>query len=216
MLVGYDEQYANVKALFGTEPEDILVQFADRLEPGSVVLDVGAGQGRNAIFLAERGCLVDALEPSIVAVSTIEETARQRRLDIEIFPVTFERFDAPVGKYAAILVFGLIPDLEWPAIRSLLKKIDDWTARGSVVWITGFTTHDPACAQHRAGWKSCGENSFRSPEGRVRTYLEPGQVLELFDRYAVLHHWEGLGPWHRHGDGPLERHGKFETVLSRA
>jgi hypothetical protein len=95
----------------------------------------------------------------------------------------------------------------------LVDKVDRWSRPGTLVWITGFTTKDPAYPHLRATWTTVEANSFESPEGRVRAYLEPGQVLELFAQYSVLHHWEGLGPEHRHGDGPPERHGKFEAVL---
>jgi len=209
--VGYDVQYAKVAALL----EPTLVRFVDRLEPGVSVLDVGAGQGRNARFLARRNFTVHALEPSAVAARTVEQAAVNERLAIEVFSTAFERFDPPIRAYAGILLFGLMPDLGWTAIRKLLTGIGDWGEEGTVVWVTGFTTMDPAYPQHKAGWAPLGTHSFQSPDGRVRTYLESGKILELFSRYTVLHHWEGLGPEHRHGDGPVERHGKFEAVLTR-
>jgi cyclopropane fatty-acyl-phospholipid synthase-like methyltransferase len=172
------------------------VQFADRLKPGSVVLDIGAGQGRNARFLAARGYTVHALEPSCVAAATLE--------DVNVFCSTFERFEPPVSAYAGILVFGLIPDLYPDAIRALLDRIDAWGEHGTIVWVTAFTTEDPACEHNRATGAASG-----------RTYLEPGQILSMFEQYTVLHHHEGLGPEHRHGDGPPERHGMCEAVLFR-
>jgi hypothetical protein len=30
-----------------------------------------------------------------------------------------------------------------------------------------------------------------------------------------LHHWEGMGPEHRHGDSPMERHAMTEVVFQR-
>ena len=174
----YDERYAQVRDLFGADPEPILVQFADRLKPGSVVLDIGAGQGRNARFLAARGYTVHAREPSCVAAATLE--------DVNVFCSTFERFEPPVSAYAGILVFGLIPDLDPDAIRALLDRIDAW-----------------------------GEHNRATGAASGRTYLEPGQILSMFEQYTVLHHHEGLGPEHRHGDGPPERHGMCEAVLFR-
>ena len=183
---------------------------------GSPVLDIGAGQGRNALLLATQGLAVHALEPSGVAVSALEQVVEKGRLPVELFRTIFERFDPPISDYAGILVFGLIPDLTWTAIRQLVEKVDDWSGPGTLLWVSGFTTQDPAYAHHRATWTAIDTNSFKSSEGTVRTYLEPGQILDLFERYSVLHHWEGLGPEHRHGDGPPERHGKFEAVLLKA
>jgi cyclopropane fatty-acyl-phospholipid synthase-like methyltransferase len=213
--VTYDDQYSRVTDLFGNSPEASLVQFANRITTGSPILDIGAGQGRNARFLAEQEFIVHALEPSRVAASMLEKIAAGEHLSIEVFASTFESFVSPISAYAGIMVFGLIPDLQWTAIRALLENIDAWGEGGTIVWATGFTTQDPAFAHHQSDWTSIDDNSFRSPEDRVRTYLEPGQILDLFGQYSVLHHREGPGREHRHGDGPVEQHGMFEAVLLR-
>jgi tellurite methyltransferase len=195
----YDEQYAKVDALFGSDPEATLIEYAGRLPEKATVLDIGAGQGRNSLYLARRGIVVDALEPSEPAARQLERIAAEERLPIRRFADSFQRFDPTVDHYSGILVFGLIPDLNWSEIDQLADRISKWTGKGSIVWLTGFTVQDPAY--------------IRNPERRGRTYLEPGQILQLFPGNPVLHHWEGLGPEHRHVDGPPERHGMFEVVL---
>jgi 2-polyprenyl-3-methyl-5-hydroxy-6-metoxy-1,4-benzoquinol methylase len=52
-MEGFDEAYASTSGLFGNEPEAILVRFADELDRGVSVLDVGCGQGRHALWLAQ-------------------------------------------------------------------------------------------------------------------------------------------------------------------
>jgi tellurite methyltransferase len=199
--LNYDEQYEKHKAVFGNEPEPTLVAYAGRLPENATVLDIGAGQGRNSAYMARRGIAVDALEPSGPGANELKRIAAEERLPIRHFSDSFENYAPTADHYSGILVFGLIPDLDWKAIGQLQDRISTWTGRGSVIWITGFTVLDPAYA------KQCS--------GRVRTYLEPGQILQLFSRYSALHHWEGMGPEHRHGDGPPERHGMFEAVFER-
>ncbi len=199
--------------MFGTSPERSLERFSDRLRPGSRVLDIGAGQGRNALYLARQRFTVHALEPSGVAAAELARTADAESLSLTVFPTTFESFAPPIETYAGILIFGLTPDLGRDAIHDLVVKIDQWSSPETLVWLTGFTTEDPAYPQHQASWTAVGKNSFLSPEGRIRTYLEPGEILQFFDGLSVIHHWEGLGPEHRHGEGPLEQHGLFDVVL---
>ena len=209
----YDEQYADLDAVFGTEPEATLVEFAGRLPTDGVVLDVGAGQGRNLLYLARRSIEVHALEPSVVAADALKRQIARNGLPAKIFTDPFEEFAPVIRHYAGILVFGLTPDLEWPAIHALIASIRVWNAPGSLLWITGFTTEDPAHDRIRATWSAIGPNSYRNAEGRVRTHLAPGQILQLFSDHATLHHREGLGPEHRHGDGPTEQHGLYEAVF---
>lgn len=214
--MNYNQDYSTSDSYFGTQEEAILRQFADRLQPGALVLDIGAGQGRNALYLARLGYRVHALEPSTVAINALKQVAKNEKLVMDLFCDDFEQFDPPVEHYAGIMVFGLLPDLPWTAIHRIVEKIDAWSRTGTLVWITGFTTQDPAYPKHKATWTVLDGNTFQSPAGRVRTYLEPDQILELFAGYSVIHHWEGLGPEHRHGDGPPERHGKFEAVFLKA
>ena len=82
--------------------------------------------------------------------------------------------------------------------------------------MTAFTTADDGFASRRAsGAVQAGRNSFADGRGGVRTYLDLGELPGLFPGFAVLHHWEGLGPEHRHGDSPPERHALSEVVLRR-
>ncbi len=211
--MNYDKQYAEVDALFGTEPESTLAPYLQRLPASLPVLDIGAGQGRNALYLSGAGIDVHALEPSPVAAAAISRAAEQNDLPLKLFTETFERFTPPLDRYGGILAFGIWPDIPWPAIHQLTTSINRWSGPGTLVWATGFTIEDPAYSRNKAAWTAIGPHSYQNPEGGVRTYFEPGQVLDLFTGYEALHHWEGLGPEHRHGDAPPERHGRFETVL---
>jgi hypothetical protein len=103
------------------------------------------------------------------------------------------------------------------SIQLLLEKVKAWTRTRSIVFIRAFSTQDPSLQRTRRSrkWKSCGKNSFEDGRNHFRTYLEPGEILRLFDDYRTIYHWEGLGPEHRHGDGPSERHAEVEAVFQR-
>jgi cyclopropane fatty-acyl-phospholipid synthase-like methyltransferase len=212
----YDAAYSAADSYFSSEPEAILVDHWQRLDRSRPVLDIGCGQGRNTLFLAREGLKVHALDPSRVAIDTVEAAARQQGLDVRTIHGSFLDLDAEPGSYAGVLVFGLIQELEWSAIRSLARAIRDCTAPGGSLWITAFTTDDPAVPGRAAAWTRIGANSFRAPDGHVNTYLEPGQLPSLFEGFEVVTSWEGLGPEHRHGDGQPERHSKVEAVFVRS
>src|SRR5678810_1193749 len=59
----------------------IFREFSALLKPGKA-LDIACGTGRNAIFLAERGWQVDAIDISPVALTKLDAAAKSENLSI--------------------------------------------------------------------------------------------------------------------------------------
>lgn len=180
------------------------------------MLDIGVGQGRNTLFLARKGFRVDGIDPSGVAVQTVVRVARDEGLSVRLFECGFEAFESDIDCYSGVLVLGLIQTLPRSSVLLLAKRLREWTRRGSVIFVTAFTTEDPWVGHVPRGWCLLDRNYYSDGAGTVRTYLEPGEILTLFPGYDVLFHWEGLGPVHRHGNGLRHRHGSVRAVLRRA
>ena len=69
-------------AMWSGRPNGRLVAEVDRLTPGRV-LDVGCGEGADAIWLARRGWTVTAIDVSDVAVSRAREAAERAGAAVE-------------------------------------------------------------------------------------------------------------------------------------
>jgi hypothetical protein len=158
---------------------------------------------------------VDALDPSRVAVEQIGSLAEKSGLSVRTIHGTFQDLKNGDHRYGGILLFGLIPLLSRAEIADLASCVMSRLETGGMLFATAFGTWDPDFP-HRAGtWRKEDENSFRTADGRLRTYLEPGELTALFPDLSPVHSWEGMTPEHRHGDGPTERHGLAEAVLRR-
>lgn len=212
----YDDYYRDTPEVFGPEPNTILVEHVELIDPSSTALDIGCGQGRNSLYLARQDITVHALDPSIEAVRTVDAAAGQEGLSVQTIHGGFEDLEPEPDGYGAILVFGVIPDLRRPQVTALAAAITKLLASNGVLFMTAFGTWDPAFDQHRGQWTEEDANSFCSLDGLIRSYLEPGELVSLFPGFETIHCWEGLGPEHRHGDGPIERHGLAEAVLRRS
>jgi cyclopropane fatty-acyl-phospholipid synthase-like methyltransferase len=211
----YDELYRNNENYFSAEPVKLLKDYWPLIEKSKPVLDIGAGQGRNTIFLARQGLEVHAIDPSIVAVETISRVASDEDLKVIAKHCGFEDFAPEIESYSGILLLGLIQILSWAQIETLLARVNAWTDKGSLVFISAWSIADPSYSRISHDWEKCGKNSFKKESGEFHTYLEPDEILTLFHSFEVVHHWEGLGPWHSHGDRPPERHSRVAAVLRR-
>jgi 2-polyprenyl-3-methyl-5-hydroxy-6-metoxy-1,4-benzoquinol methylase len=83
----WNDRYRESETVFGHEANQFLVEVAADLEPGTA-LDLGCGQGRNALWLAKLGFTVTGLDLSPVAI----EQARARAAELGI-DATFESVD---------------------------------------------------------------------------------------------------------------------------
>lgn len=73
----WDERYRGSDLVWSATPNVFVEEIAGALAPGEA-LDVAAGEGRNAVWLAERGWRVTAADFSAVAVGRTRDIADRR------------------------------------------------------------------------------------------------------------------------------------------
>lgn len=210
----YNLYYKINTDVFGKTPEKILVDYAKLISKEYPVLDIGAGQGRNTIYLSKLGYEVDAIDPSSVSINLMNENKKAEKLNLNTFNTDFKNFTSNKN-YSAVLVFGLIQILDRDEIDLLKNKISSWLNKDGLLFITSFLVPDDSHKRIRNESKAIGKNSYLRPSGEKRTFFEPGEVKKLFHEYKAIHYWEGLGPEHRHGNSPVEKHALVEAVFQK-
>ncbi len=126
---------------FNTNPNAFLVEVAKERKPGAA-LDVGMGQGRNAIWLAQQGWSVTGFDPADKAVALARETAKRLGLNLTAEIETAERFDFGKNRWDLIL-FSYAP------VRGLTEKVERSLKPGGAVVIEAF--HRDAAQGRRIG-----------------------------------------------------------------
>ena len=84
-------------------PAAIVRQHVDDL-PRGAVLDVACGGGRNAIFLAERGFDVTAVDVSDEALDRARRRADEAGVDVDFVRTDANAMDLEAGAYDAVVV----------------------------------------------------------------------------------------------------------------
>lgn len=80
---GWDDRYRHPNFVFGYKPNDFLKANARLLRPGSRVLCLGDGEGRNGVFLASRGHRVVSLDYSAVGLEKARQLAAEKGVELE-------------------------------------------------------------------------------------------------------------------------------------
>jgi cyclopropane fatty-acyl-phospholipid synthase-like methyltransferase len=81
----WSKRYQDVgnQYLFGTEPSHFLKNRADLFKQGESAILLADGEGRNSVWLAEKGLDVTAIEISPVALEKAKKLAATRNVDID-------------------------------------------------------------------------------------------------------------------------------------
>ena len=106
----WNARYAETELVWGAAPNRFVAAGLGDLRPGRA-LDLACGEGRNAVWLAERGWQVVGIDFSEVAIERAHRLARDRGVDVEY--VVGDVLGVPIEEAAYDLV--LLAYLQVPA-----------------------------------------------------------------------------------------------------
>ena len=103
-----------------SEPSSLVAAWADRLPKGRA-LDLACGNGRNALYLAERGFDVDALDIAGAALRLTQDAARERGLAVNTIQVDLDEYLLPAQTYDLITTTFYMNRNLVPSLKEALK-----------------------------------------------------------------------------------------------
>lgn len=103
----YSDRERNVP-FFANHPDENLVEYFEKglFKPGKRVLELGCGPGRNAIFFAENGCVVDAVDLSEEALEWGRQRAKEKNLTVNYIKDNIFNLNIIDGSYDIVYVSG--------------------------------------------------------------------------------------------------------------
>lgn len=196
--------------------DDLLAVHTEGLKPGRA-LELGCGSGGNAVWLAERGWRVTAVDFSEAAIRKAGERARERKVDVEFLVSDVTRY-RPEGLYQLITSFYI---QLWPDQRAeMLSRAAKALAPGGRLL---FVSHDRSSPP--SGWSREDLLSLTTPT-QVAAELR-GLRIELAEVVEDIHlqggHHSGAaelgedgddeGHDHSPSDGDSHEHGAGATTV---
>ncbi|HTC36817.1 MAG TPA: methyltransferase domain-containing protein [Bryobacteraceae bacterium] len=161
----WNQRYRTGQQDFET-PAPLVVQFTRDLTPGAA-LDLACGPGRNALYLAQRGWAVFAVDGSEVAIDLLHARARQQKLTVSADVADLEAggIGAPVEGFDLVLSCYYLQRSLIPLMKAALRP------GGLLIMIVNLAGGD-------------------QPQG-TPTRAFPGELASFFEGWPILHYHEG-------------------------
>ena len=178
----WDQRYASDDYAYGIEPNDFLVEMIDKLPPGKV-LCLGEGEGRNAVWLAEQGYHVTAVDASEVGLQKARKLAEKRGVDINTVHADLADFEIEPQHWDVIVsIFcHLPPELR----RKVHQKCVLGLRRDGVMLLEAYT---PAQLEHKTGGPPSAV--MMMDKDTISTELDGLEFLHLQECEREIHEGE--------------------------
>jgi ubiquinone/menaquinone biosynthesis C-methylase UbiE len=183
----WDARYRADEYIFGIRPNVFLASQEQYLAPGARVLAVADGEGRNGVWLAERGCKVRSVDISPVGVEKARTLALDHKVEIEFEVADLMQWNWPEAAFDVVACIFI----QFASPRMRTKLIDGfWRALrpGGLVIMEGYGVKQ---MQYTSGGPREIENLYTSQI--LRDAFDKWEVLLLREYEAVLDE----GPRHR-------------------
>ena len=168
----WDQRYSRPTFIFGKSPAQFLAENYQYIPYEGTVLDMGMGEGRNAVFLAQKGYKVTGVDLSSVAVKKSYLLAQEFGVKIKGVVASLKDYKIAPGSFDAIICFYWVD-------RSMVEKIKTWLKPGGVLIYEAYTLREKE----------------RDPAKRSDSsdnYLKEQELLRLFPGMRVLKYEEPL------------------------
>lgn len=130
----WNARYAQKELLWTAEPNRLFAAEVASLEPGRA-LDVACGEGRNAVWLAERGWRVTGIDFADVALAKAAELAAARGVEVEW--VLGDVLELTPESRSFDLVVVLYLQLPGDELALALRRAADAVAPGGTLIVLG-------------------------------------------------------------------------------
>lgn len=162
MPYDYNALYKTTPNALG-EPTKLIVEFFDKFEGRLLrVLDVGCGQGRDALFIARLGHDVVGVDTAESGIRDLNETARRENLNIEGHVADITTF-APDGAFDIVLIDRTLHMLPKPERLLSLERLLNHVADEGHVLIADERSNIPdmkkVIAAHNNDWRTSFEKN---------------------------------------------------------
>ena len=155
---------------FGKKPLEIIEHILEYKKNG-VVLDLGAGDGRNSIFLAKNGFQVTSIDISNTAIEKLNDYSKEERLPLVTSVQDIAKFPFS-SNYDVIIAVFVLHYFDVQTARTIIKNMQHHTKQNGLNIVVTFTAEGDFYRQNPA------TKNFYPEKGVLKTYYDDWTILE--------------------------------------
>lgn len=169
----WDQRYSRPAFIFGKSPAQFLAENYQYIPYEGAVLDMGMGEGRNAVFLAQKGYKVTGVDLSSVAVKKSYLLAQEFGVKIKGVVGSLKDYKILPNTFDAIICFYWVD-------RAMVEKIKTWLKPGGILIYEGFTLRER------------DRDPVKRGDSSPDHFLKEQELIRLFPGMRVLKYEEPL------------------------
>ena len=81
-MSAFEQLYKDHESVWGKEPDEWLKMFARKITQKGKVLEIGVGEGRDAIWMAKQGFEVEGIDSAETGIEKAQKMAGKRKIGL--------------------------------------------------------------------------------------------------------------------------------------
>ncbi|MFK4327351.1 SAM-dependent methyltransferase [Bacillus sp. RC97] len=183
----WDDFYSNREKeipFFTNKPDENLVSyFEKKLLNSGKVLELGCGPGRNAIYFAENGCLVDAVDLSKESIHWATERAKEKNVNVNFIHDNIFDLQIEEGTYDIVYDSGCFHHIAPHRRMSYIDLVKKALKPGGYFAITCFVQGGELGGADITDWEVYRLRSLKGGLGftdeKLRTIFKDFSEIEI-------------------------------------
>jgi len=189
----WEGAYRSVESLWGLKPDRTLVEYA-KIVPKGIVLDLGIGEGRNALFFAEMGYDVEGVDISQTAIERCIERAKMQNLNVKAEVGDLKEAEIPPRRFSLIISAWVLTFFRKSEVQEIVERIKEGLMKDGFVYIGVFSLSDPSYERAKQSLQEVEENTFFSSRRNSHIhYFTREEINSLFAGFKSVYCVEGTG-----------------------
>lgn len=173
----YNRLYSENETTFAAGKPDVVVEDIIKFRSSGSVLELGAGEGRNALFLADNGFQVTAQDISTVGLDKINKLARAKGLNIDTELKDISTIDL-ADNFDVLVCTFVLHHLKREQALDLIRQMQIHTNIDGLNVISTFTEDG---------------DFYRNNPDTDNFYLKAEELKDLYDTWEILEYSENEG-----------------------